>query len=100
MPTKQQQESFIRKCLKSEISTLISIVVATVAFVGWFYANSSNSHEEIAMIKKDIEIINTNHLTHIQNDIAELKEDGKKNATDHSEIDKKLERILTILETK
>ena len=48
------------------VTLIVSITIAIMAV-----------KTDIALIYKDIDTINTNHLTHIQNDIAELKDTQK-----------------------
>lgn len=48
---------------------LIQVVLIVVGFtMAWAAINT-----DVSLIKKDIEVINTNHLSHIQQDITELK---------------------------
>lgn len=86
-------ESSIRRILKSDIALLISIIIGVYTFITMVILPIKAAQNEIAVIKG-------NHLTHIQNDIAEIKVALKENQTNTQEIDKKLERVLTLLEQK
>ena len=52
---------------------LIQVILIVVGFtMAWAAINT-----DVSLIKKDIEIINNNHLSHIQQDITELKANYK-----------------------
>jgi len=93
-----KDESIIRKVLKSEASTIVAVVLATVGFVGWIQASDNKTKEELIMVKNRLEVIENNHLTHMQASMEKLEKKSEQNDLDHREIDKKLERILVILE--
>lgn len=55
------------------VKFLIQVVMMVVAMtLAWAAINT-----DVSLIKKDINIINTNHLTHIQTDINEIKATDK-----------------------
>lgn len=68
--------------LKFMIHLGMMIIAMTLA---WAAINT-----DVSLIKKDIEIINTNHLTHIQADINEIKADFKEQS-------KTLQEILVLI---
>ena len=68
--------------LKFMIHLGMMIIAMTLA---WAAINT-----DVSLIKKDIEIINTNHLTHIQADIKEIKAGFKEQS-------KKLQEILVLI---
>lgn len=87
-------EGKLRKFLKDEVSSII-FFIGFVASIIWF---SAGIRQDIALIQKDLSIIRTNELVHIQNGIDENKERGNNNANLIQDINLKLERILVILE--
>ena len=86
-------DSAVRRILKNDITILISIIVGVYAFVTLIILPLKSN-------EKEIDIIKTNHLVHIEASINEIKAELKENNSFHSDTDKKLERIITILEDK
>ena len=93
-------ETAIRKVIFNEVSLLISITGFILA--GFLYlTNPVNKIEkQIISIQKDIDTISQNELSHIQGAINDVKVQQSENVKKINEIDKKIERILTILERK
>ena|SRR3990167_102268 len=91
-------ETAIRKVIFNEVSLLISITGFILA--GFLYlTNPVNKIEkQIISIQKDIDTISQNELSHIQGAINDVKVQQSENTKKINEIDKKIERILTILE--
>jgi hypothetical protein len=65
-----ETESALRKFLKSEISTIV-FFIGFVSSIIWFCAGIQKN---IALMQKDIDLIQTNHLVHVQADIKEIKD--------------------------
>ena len=68
------EESKILKILKSEIGVVISIASFLLVVLVPYYSIKT----DIALIQKDISIININHEQHIQdilNELTKIKED-------------------------
>ena len=98
-PTQDKlDDTAIRRVLFNEVSLFISIT--GFILVGFLYlTNPVNKIEkQIISIQKDIDTISKNELSHIQNSIADVKIQQSENVKKINEIDKKIERILTILE--
>ena len=65
-----ETESLITKVLKSQVGSLVSVISFLVLiFVPYF-----GIKQDIALIQKDISIINSNHEAHIQDILAQLQE--------------------------
>lgn len=86
-------ESKIRKVLFNEISLLLSIMGVFIA--GFLYVTQPTNalDKNIALIQKDISVINSNHLTHLQNYAEEIKNMKQQDA----ELAEELEEISLIL---
>src|SRR3990167_2198582 len=98
-PTQDKlEDTAIRKVLFNEVSLFIS--VTGFILIGFLYlTNPVNKIEkQIISIQKDIDTISQNELSHIQSAIADVKIQQSDNTKKINEIDKKIERILTILE--
>ena len=83
-------ESKFRKFLKDEVSTVI-FFIGFISTIIWFTAGVK---QDIALIQKDINIINTNHLTHIQASIEENTEKNKEQDDCLKEINDNLIKIM------
>lgn len=60
----------LRNILSSEVKFIIGIVVFVLGGVAPYYSIK----QDIALIQKDIEIINSNHLSHVQDLTQEIKD--------------------------
>ena len=87
----------IRKIIFNEISLFIGMAGVIIASILFITGPDADLRQDIELIKKDINIINTNDLVHIQETLNEISVDLKGNSTNINEINIKLERILTIL---
>lgn len=83
--------SAIRKVLQNEVAQVVAIAVAVYGLIAMVILPLQRNTQ-------DIDTIRTNHLEHIQDAIEEIKATDKNQDQRIQEIDKKLERILTILE--
>ena len=98
-PTQNKlDDTTIRKVLFNEVSLFIS--VTGFILIGFLYLTNpvDRIEKQIISIQKDIDTISSNELLHIQNSITDLKVQQSENVKKINEIDKKIERILTILE--
>lgn len=87
-------ENAVKKYTISEFRILVFLIGAIAAVLAPYFLTINR----LNILEKDVNTIQTNELVHIAADIKDLKDEMKVNSTEHSEIDKKLERILTILE--
>lgn len=60
----------IRSKLTSEVKFIISIVAFVLGGVAPYYSIK----QDIALIQKDIEVINSNHMAHVQDLTQEIKD--------------------------
>ena len=97
---KQDEVGLVRKVLKSEITSIVSIVLIVAGFIFWITEPRQDMKDNITAIENDIASIKGNHLTHIQASIGKLEEDSSKNSDEHRKIDVKLERIITLMELR
>lgn len=67
----EQETSLIKKVLTSEVKYVVGIIFFVFGVVNPYY----NMKQDIALIQKDISIINLNHEAHIQDILQELKEE-------------------------
>jgi len=88
----------IRKILFNEISLITGMVAITIGIVLFIVGPDAQLQQDVALIKQSIENIETNHLTHIQDDLEKVSIKTQYNEKCINEINLKLERILTILE--
>src|SRR3990167_1958598 len=96
-PTQNKlDDTTIRKVLFNEVSLFIS--VTGFILIGFLYLTNpvDRIEKQIISIQKDIDTISSNELLHIQNSITDLKVQQSENVKKINEIDKKIERILTI----
>lgn len=86
-------DQLTRKWLSEEIKFFIQIgtVLATVV-LGYAALNT-----KISLTEQRLDIIEGNHLVHIQNYVQSLADSQKAEDAKIDEMDKKIERILTIL---
>lgn len=81
-----QEESKIRKVLLSEASYVIASLTIVFGVFNFFLNPVHEVKEDIGLIQKDIEVITTNHLTHIEKDIQYLKECQEKNVEEQQSL--------------
>lgn len=70
MTTTSETKSIVKQALTDEVKFIISIVVFVAGVVAPYY----NVQKDIALIQKDINIINTNHLAHTEDLAQDLKD--------------------------
>lgn len=104
---KQEVSSKIRKAIFNEVSVAVVIIMTAFQFVNYF----TNPQEKIkadlqeiktqnAIIQKDIEIINTNHLRHIESAITKIEEKNTKQDEYLQETNRNIQEILILLQSK
>ena len=65
-----KETSIIKQVLTNEVKFIIAIITVVLGVVAPYYGQK----EDIALIQKDINIINTNHEAHIQDLTQKMKE--------------------------
>lgn len=83
------QESRILKVLRSEVGVIIGVLIFLFGVITPYF----NIKQDIALIQKDVSIINGNHEVHIQDILADIEALKKENA----EIDKRLDAQYKLL---
>ena len=87
-------EGTIRKVMKNEVVTVISIIMAVVTVFGVYKTMSDRQ----LVIENKLEYLEKNHLTHIEAAITEIRQEEAKESDKNDERDKTLIKILTMLE--
>lgn len=90
------QENTIRSVLFNEVTRLVAIVSIVVGVV--FYIG--NIRTDVALIRSDINTINTNHLSHIQDELTAKTKVDEAQTAEIISIGKNIEKILTLLDEK
>lgn len=72
MTQKSDTTNLIRTVFTTEVKMVVGIIMFALGVIAPYYAIK----EDISLIKKDVEIINSNHLTHLQ-DVAEIAKDNQ-----------------------
>jgi hypothetical protein len=83
----------IRKVLHNEIAQLIAIVIVVYTFITMVIL-------PIQRMQQEIDTIKNNELVHVQAALKDQAELNSKQDDKINEIDKKLERVITILESQ
>ncbi len=86
------QANLIRKVLGNEVAQLLSIIVVVYAFISMVILPIQRMEQEINTIKN-------NELVHVQASLIDQANLNSKQDDKINEIDKKLERVITILES-
>jgi hypothetical protein len=89
----------IRKVLFNEISLFIAITGVVLGAVLHVTGMDASVRQDVALIQKDISVIRTNELEHIASDIQFLKGCVENNEQSIGLLDKKVDRILFVLES-
>lgn len=90
-------ESQIRRVLFSEAS-IVAIIVGTVFTIfNFFFSPVSSNSTQIKLMQKDINLIQTNHLVHIQDDIEEIKEHEKGEAEKWDRLETRLDTLKELI---
>lgn len=66
----EKNVSLIRSVLTGEVKFIISVILFVVGGIAPYYGIK----QDVALIQKDISIINANHLTHTQDLAQQIKE--------------------------
>lgn len=96
-------KSKIREVLRNEITVFMMFASILISVVFFF----TQIQQNVALLQKDVRIIEENHIKHIEEDIDEIckeneKQNKKINSTyeDINNINVNLERIRVLLEKK
>ena len=90
-------ENKIRKIMFNEVSLIISIVAMIIGIYLTLTNLPFKNANDISLIQKDIEVIESNHLMTIQAQLIKNDEAHERFDERFDEIDKDLTEILTIL---
>lgn len=93
-------EGKIRKVLFNEVTFFIAICSVVLGVALFITRPDTQMQQDIALIQKDIYLINTNHLTTVENNAQRLKEiqaDVDKLEDKTAELDRKLIKIMVKL---
>lgn len=83
----------IRSVLTTEVKLIIGIVVFAVGIVAPFYTMKT----DIALIKQNIETINTNHLAHMQDLEQQIKDMQADQKVQNDKIEQNQMAIIKLL---
>jgi predicted PurR-regulated permease PerM len=86
-------EGKIRKVLFSEVGLVVTILVFLFGVIAPYFTIT----RDIALIQQSIDNINTNHETHIQNILTNIKEIREKQASQDLLLQQNSDAILVIL---
>jgi hypothetical protein len=86
MENEALKTSTIKNILTAEVKFIIYIITIVLGAVAPYYSIK----QDIALIQKDIAIINSNHLSHIQDITQQMKE----NQSDIKEMQKQIYIII------
>jgi hypothetical protein len=90
------EESKIRKVIKENALTLIFLTGTVFSFIMFVVIPQQETKTSIALIQKDIAVINTNHLTHLQTYAEEIKTLKEQEAEDEKEQTELMKQIIKI----
>jgi len=88
----------IRKVLFNEVSLFLSIIGVVVGCVLFVNRADNDMDKSIALINQKIQIIESNHLTHIQQSITDINNKNEKIEVKVNEIDKEIGEIKVMLQ--
>lgn len=86
-------ESKMLKFLRSEVGVVVSIVVFIFGVIAPYFT----IRESIALIQKDIAIINTNHEAHIQDILKNIEEMRHSDSQMDGRLDTQYQLLLAIM---
>lgn len=86
-----KKENLVREILEHEATKIIGIIVVVYAFITMIIL-------PIKSIEQRLTVIETNHLTHIQNVLNNYENDFKQNTAQHEKIMSELTKTATILD--
>jgi len=90
------EESKIRKVIKENALTLIFLTGTVFSFIMFVVIPQQETKTSIALIQKDIAVINSNHLTHLQTYAEEIKALKEQEAEDEKEQTELMKQIIKI----
>ena len=86
------------KTIGKLVGGTMSIVLVTIAIYAFITTPDTEIKESVRLIQKDIEVIEENHLGHIQQELEEQKEWNERVDARLNSIDYNLGKILGLLE--
>jgi len=89
-----QEKLGVREILDTEVGRTISIIMVIFGFAKFMIMPIYDIKMEIETIRKDIDIINTNHLTHIEGFIKDINDRNNKQDEKIDNMCLKLEKFL------
>jgi hypothetical protein len=72
-PSENTTSNLVRAVLSSEVKFVLGIIGFVIGVVAPYY----QMKQDVALIQKDIAIINTNHMAHVQDLSQEIKDTVK-----------------------
>lgn len=88
------QESRILKVLRSEAGVIVGIIIFLFGIITPYFSIK----QDIALIQKDISVINGNHEVHIQDILNEVEALKKENAELDKRLDAQYKLLLIVLQ--
>lgn len=92
IPQNELSEGIVRRVLKHDVTILISIIIGVYSFISMVIL-------PIQKLQQEIDTIKNNGLVHVETALKEQADANLKQDDKINEIDKKLERVITILES-
>jgi len=89
------KETPFKKYLYNEITAVVALISVVVGVMNWVNNPDNKMSSSLQLIQKDISIINSNHLTHLQTYAEEIKELKERDI----KFDERLDRIDTNVAT-
>lgn len=88
-----KETSIIKQVLTNEVKFIIAIITVVLGVVAPYYGQK----ESIALIQKDISIINTNHEAHIQDLNQKMKDCEEEQTIQNAQIIELQKQIITLM---
>ena len=88
----------IRKVLFNEVSLVVAVLAVAFGVFNFISSPVGGNTTDILLLKQEVEIIKSNHLVHIQDDINSISDVQEDNIDKLNEIDKKLEVLISKFE--
>jgi hypothetical protein len=100
MPETDNRENLFRKYLYNEITAVVALIGITFGVINWVNNPTIEIEKNVALIQRDIENINANHLMHIQDIVSDMKDLQIENNMQNEErrrIELEIRETLTLL---
>jgi len=95
----EKEKRTIQQVLKENAMTLIWVVGVVFSFIMFIVIPQQENNTNIALIQQSIDIINTNHLTHLQ-DFGDELTDLATIQAEQAKLQTELMRELTVVSTQ